>query len=240
MVIVTFLENGFEANQSSKTNVLSVWKGHFLDFIKFLSDEVENFFWESEAERSKLFKSKFRHMKLLRKWFWSYLECKSECSERLKKALFSFLQVFWVIKLKALSGKVRQNIKSYLNQNLIIGNFLEKCFEANLSSRTNVLSVWKRHFSVFIKFLSDEVDLFFWENETKCSSLHKSKFGHMKLFRKWFWGYPELKNECPERLERAFFSFLHFFDWRSWNLFLENWDNAVKTFSIKSALLGAF
>ena len=160
--------------------------------------------------------------------------------KRMFRALFSFLQVFWVIKLKAFSGKVRQNIKSYLNQNLIIRNFLEKFFEANLSSRTNVLSVWKRHFSFFIKFLSDEVELFFWENETKCSSLHKSKFGHMKLFRKWFWGYLELKNECPERLERAFFSFLHFFDWRSWNLFLGNWDNAVKTFSTKSALLGTF
>ena len=113
--------------------------------------------------------------------------------KRMFRALFSFLQVFWVIKLKAFSGKVRQNIKSYLNQNLIIRNFLEKFFEANLSSRTNVLSVWKRHFSFFIKFLSDEVELFFWENETKCSSLHKSKFGHMKLFRKWFWGYLELK-----------------------------------------------
>ena len=160
--------------------------------------------------------------------------------KRMFRALFSFLQVFWVIKLKAFSGKVRQNIKSYLNQNLIIRNFLEKFFEANLSSRTNVLSVWKRHFSFFIKFLSDEVELFFWENETKCSSLHKSKFGHMKLFRKWFWGYLELKTNVLSVWKEHFSVFCIFFDWRSWNLFLGNWDNAVKTFSTKSALLGTF
>ena len=59
-------------------------------FNKFLSDKVETVLWESEEKRSKLFKSKFGQRKLLVKSFWSYLELKSECSERLKRAFFSF------------------------------------------------------------------------------------------------------------------------------------------------------
>ena len=50
-------------------NVPSVSKGHFSAVGKFLSDEVETIFWESKAKRSKLFKSKSGHRKLLRKWF---------------------------------------------------------------------------------------------------------------------------------------------------------------------------
>ena len=41
----------------------------FQIFFRFLSDEVETIFWESKAKRSKLFKSKFGHRKLLRKAF---------------------------------------------------------------------------------------------------------------------------------------------------------------------------
>ena len=53
---------------TQKTNVLSVWKGHFsVVFFFILGEEVANTFWESEAKNSKLFKSKFGHRKLLRK-----------------------------------------------------------------------------------------------------------------------------------------------------------------------------
>ena len=132
-----------------------------------------------------------------------------------EKSIFQFFASFWVTKLKPFSGKVRQSVQNYLNQNLVIGSFLENGFEATLSSKTNVLSVWKEHFSVFCKFLSDEVETIFWESEAKCSKLFRSKFGHRKLLRKWFWSYLELKNECSERLKRAFFSFLQIFEWRS-------------------------
>ena len=71
LVIETFLENGFEATLSSKTNVVSVSKGCFLNFCKFLSHEVETILWKSEPKRLKLFKSKFGHRKLLRKWLLS-------------------------------------------------------------------------------------------------------------------------------------------------------------------------
>ena len=145
LVIRTFLENGFGATLSSKANLLSVWKKHFSVFCKFLSDEVETIFWESEAKHSKLLKSKFDHRKLLRKWFWSYLELKNECSERLKRAFFSFLANFWVTKLKPFTGKVRQSNQNYLNQSLIIKSYLQNGFEVILSSKMNVLSLSKEH-----------------------------------------------------------------------------------------------
>ena len=50
-------------------NVPGVSKEHYPAVCKFLSDEVETIFWESKAKRSKLFKSKFGHSKLLRKCF---------------------------------------------------------------------------------------------------------------------------------------------------------------------------
>ena len=112
-----------------------------------------------------------------------------------EKNIFQFFANFWVTKLKPFSGKVRQSIQNYWNQNLIIGSFLENGFEATLSSKTNVVSVWKEHFSVFCKFLSDEVETIFWESEAKRSELFKSKFGHRKLLRKWFWSYLEPKKK---------------------------------------------
>ena len=79
-----------------------VWKEHFSVFCKFLSDDVETVFWESEAKRSKLFKLKFCHRKLFRKWFWSSLELKNECSERLKRT-FSVFCKFLTDKVETVS-----------------------------------------------------------------------------------------------------------------------------------------
>ena len=62
------LENGFEATLGSKTNVLRTGNNIFQSFA-ILSDEVETIFWESEAKHQKLFKSKFGHINVLRKWF---------------------------------------------------------------------------------------------------------------------------------------------------------------------------
>ena len=114
-----------------------------------------------------------------------------------ENGIFQFFENFWVTKLKLISGKVRQSVQNYLNQNFVIESFLENGFEATLSSKRNVLSVWKGHFSVFCKFLTDKVETVSWINETKRSKLFNSKCDHKKL-----------KNECTERLKRAFFSFL--------------------------------
>ena len=119
------------------------------------------------------------------------------------------------------------------NQNLVRRSFLENRFAATFRSKTNVLSVWKGNFSVFYKFLSNEVETIFWESEAKHSKLFESKFDHRKLLIKWFWSYLELKNECSERLKREIFSFLQIFKWQSWNHFLGKWGKALKTIWIK-------
>ena len=132
-------------------------KAIFQFSCKYFSDEVQTVFWENEAERSELLKSKFHKMKLL----------------------------------------------------------LENGFQATLSPKTNVLSIWKGHFPVFCKLLSDKVETVFWENKAKQSRLFKLKFGHGKLLRKWFWSCLELNNQCSEHLKRSFFSFSQIFEWRN-------------------------
>ena len=129
-----------------------------------------------------------------------------------ENAIFTIFANFWAAKsTKLFSGKVRQSIQNYLNQNLVIGIFLENGFGASLSSKTSVVSVWKRHFTIFLKCLSDQVETIFWQSEAKCSNLFKSNFGHGKLLRKWFWRYIKLKNQCSGRLKRAFSVFCRFF-----------------------------
>ena len=162
LVIGRFLENDFGATLRSKTSVVSVWKAHCSVFWRFLSDKFGTILWESEGKRSRLFKSDFRYRKLVRKWFWSYLEFKSGCSERLKRAFLRFFKNFWVTTLKPFAEKLRQGFQNYLNRSLVIQSFLENGFEATLSSKTNVVSVWKEHCSVFCKFLIDEVETIFW------------------------------------------------------------------------------
>ena len=72
-------------------NVVSVFKEHFYVFRKFFSDKIETIFWESEAKRSKRFKSKIGYRKFLGKSFGSYLQLKNECFECLKRLFFKFL-----------------------------------------------------------------------------------------------------------------------------------------------------
>ena len=143
--------------------------------------------------------------------------------------IFEFFANFWVRKLKPFSREVRQSVQNYLNRNSVKGSFFENCFERTFSWKTNVVSVWKGHLSVFRKFLSGEVETIFWESEAKRSKSFKSKFGHRKVLRKWFWRYLELKNQCSEHLKREFFSFLQILERRSWNHFLGKWGKAFKT-----------
>ena len=149
LVIGSLLKSSFEATFSWKTNVVSVWNGHFSCFCKFLIDKVETILWESEAKRLTLFKLEFCHTKLLRKWFWSYLELKNKFLWAFENSIFQFFANFSLIKLKAYFWKDRQSIQGYLNQNLVIGGFLENSFKTTLSSKTSVVSVSKEHFSVF-------------------------------------------------------------------------------------------
>ena len=123
-------------------------------------------------------------------------------------------------KLKLLSGKVRRSVLNCLNQSLIRRSFSENVFEATLSPKRNVVSVWEGPFSVFSNVLGDEVETIFWKTQAKRSKLFKSKLGHSKLIRKWFWSYLELKHEYCQPLKWTFFSCLKVFEWRGWNHFL--------------------
>ena len=146
-------------------------------------------------------------------------------------SIFHFFAI-WVTKLKPSSGKLRQSNENYLNPKLVIGGILENGFEATLRSKMNVLNIWKWHFSVFWKILSDEVKTVFWKSEAKYLKLQKSKFIHRKHFRKWFWSYLELEKEYSKPLKLTFSSLLQIFEWQSWNCFLGKQDKASKTFCI--------
>ena len=217
-----------EQTWAQKQNFWVFEKSNFQLFCKFLTDEIETTFRKSEAKCSKLFNWKFRHNNLLTKWFWRNLELKNECSERLKKPIFQLLASFWVTKLKLFAGTVRQSVPDYLNQTLVIASFLENSFGATVSSKTNVLSIWKGYFSDFCKFLSDKFETIFWKSEANRSKLFKSKFGHRNLLRKWFWRNLELKNEYSERMKKRFASFLQIFQWRSRNPFLGKGSKVLK------------
>ena len=67
----------------------------------------------------------------------------------IEKRIFPVFENFWVTKLKPFSGKAGKSVKIYLNKYFFIITFLENGFGDTLRYKTNVLSVWKRHFSDF-------------------------------------------------------------------------------------------
>ena len=135
---------------------------------------------------------------------------------------------------------MRQGVHNFLNQNLVIRSFLENGFWGTLSSKANVWNLWKGHFSVFSKFLSDEVETSFWESETKRSKLFNQNLVIRSLLGNGFQGTLSSKTNTLEHLKRAFFSFLQIVKWLRWSRFLGKRDNVAKTFSIKSLFLRAF
>ena len=135
---------------AQKRIFLALGKSIFLVFGKLLSDEVETILWESEVKCSTLFKSEFGHRKLLRKWFWRYLEIKKECSDRLNREFFGFLSIFHCQSLNHFSRNLEKSIQRYFNEHLVKGSFLENDFGATLRSKTSVVSVWKEHILFFL------------------------------------------------------------------------------------------
>ena len=66
---------------------------------------------------------------------------------RVWKWQFSF---FWkLLSDKVETGKTRQNLKNYSNWKLFIASILKIGFKATLRSKTDVLNVWKCHFTLF-------------------------------------------------------------------------------------------
>ena len=147
-----------------------------------------------------------------------------------EKGIFQFFANFWVTKLKPCSGKVRQSNQNYLNQNFVIRSFLGNGFWATLSSKTNVASVWKRHFSGFFsKFLSDKVETIFWEREANHSKQFKSNLVTGTFLENGFETTLSSKRNVLSVWKVHFFSFFQIFLWRSWNYFLGKLGKAFKT-----------
>lgn len=63
---------------------------------------------------------------------------------------------------------------------------------------------WYPHKIAFCKFLSDEIENTFRESMLKPWKLLTLKSFHGGHFRKWFWRYLEVKNECSDRLNIIF------------------------------------
>ena len=80
------------------------------------------------------------------------------------------------------------------------------------SQKLIVINLWKWHFSDLCKFLIGNVDTLIRESEVKRWKLFKSKFGHRKYFRKWFWSYLDAKNEFFEQFKIAFLIFFTIFE----------------------------
>ena len=99
-----------------------------------------------------------------------------------------------------------------------------------LSSKTNLQSVWKEHFSVSCKFLSYEVETLFWKSVAKHLKLFKSKVGHKNFVRKWFWSSLELENECCKRFNKAFSRFLQVLSDENKTTFWESYAKHLKLF----------
>ena len=108
---------------------------HF--FCKFLSDKVETHFLGKQGKANKT----VGIQNLLSEV--NYLEFKSECSEYSKMAFFTIWQVFEWWSWRPFLRNARLNIQNHWNLNLAMGNILEKCFKATLSSKTNFVTVWK-------------------------------------------------------------------------------------------------
>ena len=132
---------------------------------------------------------------------------------------------------KIFFGKAKQSVKNCLNEHLVIWNFSKICFEVTLRSKTNVLSIWKWHFSVFCKFLRDEVETFLGGRRgAALKNFLNEKFVHLKLLINFFWSYLEVKNGRPEHLEITYFKLLQSFEWQCQNRFLGKRAEVSKTF----------
>ena len=109
----------------------------------------------NKLEPLRPFKFKVGQMKVFRKWFWNNLVIKNECSVHLEREIFSFLQ-FLIYEVEAIFWESEAKFSKLSKSKFGHMKLLKNGFEATSSSKANVLSVWKGHFSVICKFLSDE------------------------------------------------------------------------------------
>ena len=138
--------------------VLSVWKGHFSVFYKFLSNKVETVFWESETDTWKPIKFKVDHRKLFRKRFWSDLGIKNQCSERLEREICRLLQVLSA-EVETILWESKAKHQKLFKSKLGHTNLLRKWFSSYLELKNVCSERLKRAFFGFLQ-------IFEWRSET--------------------------------------------------------------------------
>ena len=95
-------------------------------------------------------------------------------------------------------------------------------------------SLWKLHFCLFLKYLSDKLETINWENKENPLNLLKSKVCREKPFKKLFWSDLYVKKECSERL--TFLCFFGILSVRMLKYFLGKQRKAFKTIQNKILL----
>ena len=152
-------------------------------------------------------------MKLFRKCFWSYLEVKNECSESFENYIFqSFLQIFEWQRWNGLLEKREAKHSNLFKSKFGHTKLFRKCFWSYLEVKNECSEFFENYiFQSFLQiFERKRWNGLLEKREAKHSNLFKSKFGHTKLFRKCFWSYLEIKNECSEFLKMVFSLFCKF------------------------------
>ena len=186
LVIRSFLEYGFGATLSWKKNVLSVWKEHFSVFSNFSLKKLKPFLGEVRQRIQSYLNQSLVIGSFLENSFEAILSSKMSVVIVWKEQC-SVLCKFLSDKVERISWESEARRWTLFISKFGHKSFVENGFEATLSWNTNVLSLWKEHFSVFCKFLSDEVETICWKSYAKPWRLFKSKFGPRKLLKKWFW-----------------------------------------------------
>ena len=189
----------FWAFQKSILQVFpNFWVMKLKGFSGKVKQNVQNYLNEKLVIRSFLGKG-FEVPSTKNRIFWAF-----------QKSIIHLFGNFWMMKLKPFSGKVKENVQHYLNQNLVIGSFLENGFRGTFNWKPNVLSVSKAHYSAVCKFLSDQFESIFWESKAKRSKLFELKFGHRKVLRKYFCIGLELKKWMFCAFKKVIFQFYSF------------------------------
>ena len=97
----------------------------------------------------KLFKTKLNPSNYVRKWFWSYLEVKTECSEDPKIIFFAILSIFDEVKIIFWESSV-DPLKWFEFEVCYRRHFIKRVW-ADLRLKANVLGVWKCPFFTFLQ-----------------------------------------------------------------------------------------
>ena len=103
-IIRTFLENGFEATLSSKTNVMSIRKGHFSFFVHFWMKKLKAYSAKARQSLQNHLNSTLVIESFLENSFQRTLRSKMNVLG-IWKGKFSVFYNFWVTKLKPIQSK---------------------------------------------------------------------------------------------------------------------------------------